>query len=136
MLNDFDPFNENPVPDWRGYKIEHKKAREKPVPTDAEIDQLAYVEWLEVLAGLWEAVGKPIDEKRLRKYTKELSRIPLGLLERAVSRTIRDGSEYQVVPTIGSIWKALRKELANPSDIDVVIERWIEEKYQLILKKF
>jgi len=84
--------------------MNYQSVKEKPVPTDTEIEQCAKMEWLEVLSGMWEAIGKPLDEKRLQKYAKELNGIPLGLLEKAVNRAIRNSGDYQVVPTISAIW--------------------------------
>jgi len=129
--------NDNtPVLEWRGYTMNYQSVKEKPVPTDTEIEQCAKMEWLEVLSGMWEAIGKPLDEKRLQKYAKELNGIPLGLLEKAVNRAIRNSGDYQVVPTISAIWGALRRELGNPYDIDVAIERWVEKQYQPIIYRF
>lgn len=128
---------ETPVPEWRGYTLTNNQpVKGGLVRTDAEIEQDAYLEWTDVLIGMWEAIGKPLDEKRLAKYAKELKDIPLGLLEKAISRAIRNGGDYQVVPTISAIWGALRKELGNPYDIDEAIERWREAKYQSIIVRF
>lgn len=91
---------------------------------EKEIDAAAYVEWLGVLAGMWDAIGKSLDERRLEKYAKELSYIPLGLLEKSVSRAMRNNGEYQVVPTIGAIHQALKNELGNPRDVDEAIDQW------------
>ena len=136
MLNDLDLETDVPVPEWRGYTMNYQPVKGKPTPTDIEIEQCANVEWLETLSGMWEAIGKPLDEKRLQKYAKELNGIPLGLLEKAVSRAIRNSGDYQVIPTISAIWGALRRELGNPYDIDQAIERWIETQYQSSVKRF
>lgn len=127
---------ETPVADWRGYSMNYQPVKGGLVATDAEIEQAANVEWLDILSGMWEAIGKPIDEKRLQKYARELHSIPLGLLEKAVSRAIRNGGDYMVVPTISAIWGALRKELKNPYDIDEAIERWCEAQYQSMIVRF
>jgi hypothetical protein len=83
-------------------------------------------EWLAVLAELWMAVGKPIDEERLKVYQKALEEIPLGLLELAVRWVIRENT-FQVVPVPAVIWAAVRKELGNPYDVRTAIEGWEEE---------
>ncbi len=133
MLNEID----TPVSDWHYSNPYDCKPANTQVPkTEEGIEQAASVEWLDVLSGMWEAIGKPLDEKRLNKYAKELSTIPLGLLERAVSRAIRNNGEYQVVPTIAAIWKAARVELRNPLDIDSAIERWVVNMYESGVRRF
>ena len=136
MKNNLDIETDVPVPEWRGYTMNYQPVKFKPVPTDVEIERCAKVEWLEILSGMWEAIGKPLDEKRLRKYAKELSGIPLGLLDKAVSKAIRNSGDYQVVPTISAVWKAVRHELGNPYDIDEAIERWMETRYQSAVYRF
>lgn len=136
MSNYLDFETDVHVPEWRGYTMNYQPVKGKPTSTEIEIEQCAKMEWLEVLSGMWEAIGKPLDEKRLQKYVKELNGIPLGLLEKAVSRAIRNSGDYQVVPTISAIWGALRKELGNPYDIDRAIERWVETQHQSIVKRF
>ena len=129
-------IEETPVAEWRGYNLNRQPVKGSLVPTDAEIEQVAGQEWLDVLTGMWEAIGKPLDEKRLQKYAKELNGIPLGLLEKAISRAIRNSGDYIVVPTISAIWNALRKELGNPYNIDEAISRWCEVKYQACVRRF
>lgn len=127
---------DTPVAEWRGYTMNYQPVKGGLVVTEAEIEQAASAEWLGVLAGMWEAIGKPLDEKRLKKYAKELQGIPLGLLERAVSLAIRNSGDYQVVPTIAAVWGAVRKELGKPYDIDVAIERWCEAQYESKVVRF
>lgn len=127
---------DTPVAEWRGYEINHQPVKGGLVVTEAESDQAANVEWVDLLTGMWDAIGKPLDEKRLHKYVKELSWIPMGLLERAVSRAIRTSGDYLVVPTIAAIWNAVRKELKNPLDLDEAIERWCETQYQAAVRRF
>jgi hypothetical protein len=90
-------------------------------------------EWLGVLAELWMAVGKPIDAARLRVYQKALWEVPLGLLELAVRRVVRENS-YQVVPLPGVVWVAVRKELGNPYDVRMAIEGWVEEMHRALMR--
>jgi hypothetical protein len=96
--------------------------------TDEQIHQAALEDWLGVLAELWTAVGKPLDAERLKVYQKSLETIPLGLLELAVLRAIRENT-YQLVPPPGALWAALRKELGDPQDVHAAIEAWCEERW-------
>jgi hypothetical protein len=91
-------------------------------------------EWLGVLALLWTAVGKPIDEERLKVYQKALEIVPLGLLEQAVKRVIRE-NDYQVVPVPGVVWAAVKKEVGNPYNVEEAIEKWLEEKWYALINK-
>ena len=97
-------------------------------------------EWVSEIARLWDAVGKPLDETRLNIYKRELSDIPLGLLERAVSRVIRENT-YSNVPPVGAIWKAVRVELGighkdDTTDVLDAIEDWKERSRQRCLVRF
>jgi hypothetical protein len=88
-------------------------------------------EWLAVLGELWTAVEKPVDAKRLKVYQKALGEVPLGLLELAVKRVIRENT-YHVVPLPGVVWAAVRKELGDPFDIRVAIEGWVEGQWNRV----
>jgi acyl-coenzyme A synthetase/AMP-(fatty) acid ligase len=92
-------------------------------------------EWLGVLALLWTAVGKPIEAERLKVYQQALESVPLGLLEQAVKRVIRE-NDYQVVPMPGMIWAAVKKELGNPIDVEEAIENWLEGKWYMMINKY
>ena len=70
--------------------------------TEEEIHQAAREEWLGILARVWTAIGKPRDADRLDLYGKALADVPLGLLEIAVARVIRE-NEYSVVPPPGVV---------------------------------
>lgn len=94
--------------------------------SDKEIYQMALRDWYGILAGLWIAIGKPVDKRRLELYAGDLKAVPCELLERAVKR-IRMSSTYSIVPTIGEIWQAVRAELAN--DNCSTPEEWIERKW-------
>lgn len=95
-----------------------------------------FTEWVSPLAGMWDAIGKPVDAKRLSEYQRVFSEIPHGLLSQMVDRAIRDNGAYQSVPTIGACWEALKKVLRNPFDVDAAIETWIEKQYQSCIYKF
>ena len=92
-------------------------------------------EWLGVLAELWTAVGKPIEEDRLKVYQKVLEDVPLGLLELAIKRVIQE-NDYQVVPVPGVVWAAVKKELGNPYDIKMAIESWLDQKWYMLMNKY
>jgi hypothetical protein len=92
-------------------------------------------EWLAVLAELWTAVGKPIEEDRLKVYQKALEDVPLGLLELAIKRVIQE-NDYQVVPVPGVIWAAVKKELGNPYDVKKAIEDWLDDKWYMLINKY
>ena len=100
-------------------------------PSDEKIHQAAMEEWLGVLAQLWTAIGKPIDAERLELYGRHLKGVPLGLLERAVKRVLRE-NVYLVVPPPGVVWAALREELGNPRDLNAAIEAWLEALWRKI----
>ena len=97
--------------------------------TDGEIEIAAQTEWLEVLVRMWDAVDKKVDAKRLKQYRRELESLPLGLLDLAVSRCIRENT-FTSVPSVGKIWEAVRKELGNPFDLDAAIETWQKKRWQ------
>src|SRR5690242_3931411 len=107
--------------------------------TDKEIYQLAMDEWVGVIAHLWEVIGKPVDEKRLELYAKDLDIVPLGLLEASIKRAIR-ANTYNNIPTIGAIWDAVRKEVRlsdYPSmSLEEAIERWKDMQYQKACYRF
>ncbi len=71
----------------------------------AEADDLLLEEWSGVLAELWTAAGKPLEADRLQVYRQSLGEVPLGLLERAMRRVIRE-NVYHVVTLLGVVWAA------------------------------
>jgi hypothetical protein len=105
------------------------------IMSEQEIYQAACAEWTGEVARLWVAAGRPVDDGQLRVYVRELGTIPLGLLEMAVSRAIRDNS-YANVPSIGSVWSALRRELGNPYDVRLAIGEWIQASAARCVLKF
>ena len=88
-----------------------------------------------MLARLWEAIDKPIDADRLQVYRRELGIIPLGLLEKAVSRCIRENT-WLTVPPVGKIWEAVRTELGNPFDVNQAILDWEDASWRRCTYKF
>jgi len=99
--------------------------------SDEQIHQAALEEWLGVLAELWTALGKPLDAERLRVYQVAMESVPLGLLELAVRRVIRENT-YQVVPLPGAVWAAVHSELGNPRQVTTAIETWVDERWRRI----
>lgn len=95
------------------------------VKTDEELDQMLLDEWHDILAQLWLAANKTLasDEKRYALYAEKLGGIPLGLLEKAIDRVLRE-HRYSNVPALGEVWAALRKELGNPYNLDQAVEEW------------
>lgn len=112
--------------------------------SDEQIQISAIDEWMSVIMSLWDAVGKNAndDEKRLRAYARQLSIVPLELLERSVDRAIQNNGKYQTVPTIGAIWDALRhelkKEMSVPDGMDMeeAIDQWCARKFERALVRF
>jgi hypothetical protein len=98
-----------------------------------QVDELLLEEWLEVLADLWIAAGKPLEADRLQVYRQSLGEVPLGLLELAVARVIRE-NVYHVVPLPGVVWAAVRMELGNPWDMREAMEAWVESRYRAIIR--
>lgn len=92
-----------------------------------------YSEWLDILKGMWEAIGKPVDERRLQEYARHFKDIPMELLRDCVDRAIRDNGVYQTIPTVGALWEAVRKVLGNPYDIDQGIHEWEQARWNKML---
>ena len=106
--------------------------------TDEEIRASADSEWLGLLREMWEAIGKPVDEKRLLVYARQLGIVPFGLLEKSVARAIRTNGQYQTVPTVGAIWDAVRKELDTAPALDIAnaIANWVEASFESCIVRF
>jgi len=119
-----------PVANWRGYNIGLTQRAEPQAVKD--FGNQASAEWLGVLSSMWDAIGKPLDEKRLAQYARMLKSVPLGLLDEAVNLAVRNNGQYQSVPTIGAIWDAIRKILGNPLDVDIALERWIDRNLTMV----
>lgn len=91
--------------------------------TDAKIYEEALEEWTSILAQLWTGIGKPIDDQRLKIYCDQLKDVPMGLLENAINRVLRQNT-WNVIPPVGTIWQAIRKELGDPHDLDYSLKIW------------
>jgi hypothetical protein len=61
-----------------------------------------------------------------------LGEVPLGLLDLAVRRVIRE-NVYHVVPLPGVVWAAVQRELGDPWDVRLAMEVWVETKYQTLM---
>jgi hypothetical protein len=61
-----------------------------------------------------------------------LGEVPLGLLELALRRVIRENT-YNVVPLPGVVWAAVRRELGEPCEIGLAMENWVERKWQRMI---
>lgn len=104
--------------------------------SDEEIYQMALEDWLGILAKLWTAFGKPLDPEALQIYREMLAGVPIGLLEKAITRVIRE-HRFATVPTIAEVWTAIRKELGNPViDLDQAIEGWCERVWESAFYRF
>jgi hypothetical protein len=101
--------------------------------SNEEINDLAKKEWVGILERLWRAINKPLDPMQLEVYADELGEIPLGLLERAVGRCIRE-NQYTNIPSVGTIWQAVRRELGNPYDLRLAIGEWVEAQADKVIK--
>ena len=96
--------------------------------SEKQVYRAGMEEWVGVVASMWELIGKPVDEKRLNLYCKQLQIVPLGLLEKGIEYAIRNNT-YNNIPPIGQIWDGIRAELVflnlpPGTDIKVAIERW------------
>jgi len=73
------------------------------------------------------AAGKPLEADRLQVYRQSLGEVPLGLLELAVRRVIRE-NVYHVVPLPGVVSAAVKRELGDPWDVRLAMEDWVERR--------
>jgi len=94
-----------------------------PVKSDSQIFQMAYEEWVGVLAQLWTCIGKPVEADRLRIYCDQLKKLPLGLLEASIAKLMMENT-WLTVPPVGAIWQAVRHELRDPYDLEIALEAW------------
>lgn len=102
--------------------------RYRRVMSTDECYDAAVQEWLEVLAQLWVAFGKALDGEQMIIYQKNLKVVPLGLLDQAINRVIRE-HRFSSVPTVAQVWAAVRTELHNPVDLDYAIESWLDQQW-------
>lgn len=116
-----------------------KRDGEKPlyrrVGDDADIYQAALEEWLGVLGQLWTAFGKDIDPEQMTIYQRNLVGVPMGLLEQAIRKTIRN-HRFNNVPTVGEVWQSIQAVLGNPRDVDDAIQRWQDAQLSAVVYRF
>jgi len=98
--------------------------------TDSEIYADAEADWMGILASLWVAIGKPVDPERLRIYANALKDIPLGLLELAIDRVLRQQT-WNVVPLPGVISAAVERELEAVNA--TTIADWLEIQWRIVM---
>lgn len=117
--------------EWDGDQPMYRK-----VAGDAECQQAAMEDWLEVLSRLWVAYDKPLDPIRLVLYQTMLGKLPTGLLELAIEQTVKDHGKFNNVPTVGEVWDAVRVVLHNPHNLDQAIEDWGARKFEACVYRF
>lgn len=108
--------------------------------SDEQVYRAGMEEWVGVVASMWELIGKPVDEKRLNLYCKQLSIVPLGLLEKGIDYAVRNNT-YNNIPPIGTIWEGIRKELVHlnmppGTDIKDMIDRWNDDLFKRCFHHF
>lgn len=96
--------------------------------SEADIRQALTHDWLDVLSGLWTAFGKTLDADMLLAYQRQLGAVPIGLLELAVGRCVRE-HRYATVPTVHEVWSAVGRELGDPPDVLLAIQAWQDERW-------
>ncbi len=74
--------------------------------SDQAIYNEARKEWTAVLLQLWEAYNKTPDPKQLKVYIKQLSDVPLAVLEDTVATLLRE-HKFNSVPTLGEVWEVI-----------------------------
>ena len=94
-----------------------------------------YKEWLSALKVLWQVYGKQPDTVQLLAYAKVLGDLPLGILERAIQRTIK-AHKYANVPTAAEVWASAMQELGTKGDPAAAIEQWIENGIERCIVDF
>jgi len=124
----------DPANDYILAKVVEGQPMYRRVRTEEELHRAGMEKWVGTIAELWDAIGKPVDEKRLDLYCRQLVDVPQGLLESGIAYAIRNNT-FSTVPPIGLIWEGIRKELAflNPrkgEDIKDRIERWQQNEFK------
>ena len=106
-----------------------------------EAQTAAMDEWMAVLAQLWDAYDKPLDPSRLKIYRRSLAIVPLGLLEQAIDRVIRE-QDFNTIPPLGKVWQAVREELklaglhVEVVGIEDAIMGWIDQRLERCTVRF
>lgn len=104
-----------------------------------DVDREAAKEWIACLTFMWDAIGKPVEQNRLDAYVRTFKSVPIGILEKAVERAIANNGVYNVIPTPGALWTAVRKEIGDGRpDLDVMdaIEQWKDRSYERCVVRF
>ena len=126
---DYDPNADYCLDHWEGTRPVYRR-----VMNDQEQKQAYNTAVVEMIAELWDYVGKPVDERRLQQYVKQLEILPIGLLEIGIAYAVRNNA-YNIVPTVGSIWEGVRNELRSLNlrlneDIKTAIDEWLNHKFK------
>ncbi len=105
--------------------------------SENDIRKAAKLEWLKTLSELWIFFGKQIDEERLRVYARDLSYVPLGLLEQAVRRAVRE-QQYHTTPTLRAVEDALCRVLSVErfSELESAIAAWEQDSFNRCVVRF
>lgn len=98
-------------------------ASQKP-KSDADVRKMAYREWVDVLCQIWEAIGKPVNDKQLAVYVKQLGDVPMAILEDVVATLLREHT-WNNVPTLGEIWACIRERHGEPENWVVKERPWV-----------
>ncbi len=120
--------------------VDYQTAIDDEDVNEAEGYRIAMEDWVAEIASLWDVLGKPVDEKRLNQYCKELEIVPFGLLKKGISYAKRNNT-YSNVPPIGAIWEGVRKELAKLNlppgmDVEDAIEKWSDGLFKRAVYRF
>ena len=92
--------------------------------TDEQIYKAARDEWTGVLLQLWSAYGKQPDPKQFKVYVKQLSGVPLAVLEDVIATLLRE-HKFNSVPTLGEIWDVIKKSTGNSDTVQVQTAPWL-----------
>lgn len=74
---------------------------------DQAIYNEARKEWTGVLLQLWEAYNKTPDSRQLRVYIRQLSDVPLPVLEDTIETLLKE-HKFNSVPTLGEVWEVIK----------------------------
>ena len=104
---------------------------------DVDYQKSAIDEWIAILTRMWDAIGKE-DARRLEVYAREFKDIPLGLLDAAVSRVIRNNGDYLTVPSISALWAAIKKEAGDFPNMDIMdaVAVWEDRTFERGVYRF
>lgn len=92
--------------------------------SDQAIYNEARKEWTAVLLQLWEAYNKAPDPKQLKVYIRQLSDVPLAVLEDTVATLLRE-HKFNSVPTLGEVWEVIKTKHGDQSQISARQTDWL-----------